>query len=198
MLGTRPAIWVDELHQSGECLPNAILVSRGQCRRQFEILLEPVAVIDITQIVQDLSQIVDHKAESTRKHFGADLLEFPAGQIEVDTIQKRRIMVLRGQLFEQIGVLQHIRYIVRRIAHEYHARLTLERLNATRERLVGHVILHDIHQVASGLFGFARELVERHRIPIANESQPSVGIVHEQLRHRHFTTGDEHAMRREF
>ena len=104
-------------------------------------------------------------------------------------------MILFRQFLEQVGIFQHVRHIMRGVAHEHHARLALERLDATGERLVGHVVLHDVHQIPAGLLGLACELVERHRIPIAHKPQVSVGIVHEQFGHCHFPTGDEHAVR---
>ena len=195
LFGSGLAVRVDEFHQSGERLFDAVLISRGQCGRQFEILFEPVAVIGIAQVVQNLRQIVDHESESAGEHLGTDLFELPTRQVEVDAVQERRIMVLLRQLFEQVGVFQHVRHVMRGVAYERHARLALERLDATGERLVGHVVLHDVHQVPAGLLGLARELVERHRIPIAHKPQVSVGIVHEQFGHCHFPAGYEHAVR---
>ena len=80
------AVRVDELHQSGERLFDAVLISRGQCGRQFEILFEPVAVIGIAQVVQNLRQIVDHESESAGEHLRTDLFELPTRQVEVDAV----------------------------------------------------------------------------------------------------------------
>ena len=145
--------------------------------------------------MQNLRQIVDHESESAGEHLGTDLFELPTRQVEVDAVQERRIMVLLRQLFEQVRVFQHVRHVMRGVADERHARLALERLDATGERLVGHVVLHDVHQIPAGLLGLACELVERHRIPIAHKPQVSVGIVHEQFGHCHFPAGYEHAVR---
>ena len=148
--------------------------------------------------MQNLRQIVDNETESAGEHLGTDLFELPTRQIEVNTIQECRIVILFRQFLEQVGVFQHVRHVMRGVAYERHARLALERLDATGERLVGHVVLHDVHQVPAGLLGLACELVERHRIPIAHKPQMSVGIVHEQFGHCHFPAGYEHAVRREF
>ena len=115
----------------------------------------------------------------------------------VQAVEVGRVVVALGQLVEQVGVLEHVRHGVRGVADEHHRRLGAERLDAAGERLVRHVVLHDVDERLVGALLLARELVEGDDIPVADQADAPVGVVDEQLRDGDLATGDEHAVRRE-
>ena len=69
--------------------------------------------------------------------------------------------------------------------------------HSTAEPLVRHVVLEDVHDVALWPLSLARELVERHAVPKANEPDLLGGVVEEQLRGRYLPAADQDAVRRE-
>ena len=85
-------------------------------------------------------------------------------------------MVLRRQFLEQIRILQHIRHVVRRITYEHHARLGLHDAHAAGERLVGHVVLHDVDQIFAGLLRAPPRTRRRPRHP-RNQQAPDAPVV---------------------
>ena len=86
---------------------------------------------------------------------------------------------------------------MRGVADEDHRGFCAERLDATGERLVRHVVLHDVDERLVGALLLARELVERDDVPVADQADASVGVVDEELRDGDLATGDEHPVGRE-
>ena len=99
-------------------------------------------------------------------------------------------MIFNGQLFKQVAVAEHVGDTVLGVAHESHRSLGSQRLNAARERLVGHVVLHDVDQRVIDTLFASGEFIECNAVPIANQAQISGAVVHEQLRDCDLAAGD--------
>ena len=82
------------------------------------------------------------------------------------------------------------------IAHEGQAGLGTQGLDATGEGFVGHVVLEDIDQ---GLVDplLAREFVEGHQVPVADQADLVGAVVDEELGHGDLAAGDQDAVGRE-
>ena len=72
---------------------------------------------------QDLGKIVDDESVAAGEHLASNNVNFPTGQIGVQTIDESGVVVLCWKCFEQIGVLQHVGYIVIGISDEGKTRL---------------------------------------------------------------------------
>ena len=70
--------------------------------------------------------------------------------------------------------------------------------DAARERAVGHVILHDIHQRLVHLLILAGKFVEADAIPDLHKSSLVARVVDEKFGCGHFRTRNEHSMGRKF
>ncbi len=145
---------------------------------------------------QDLGEVVDDEAVTGGEHLRADRSDLPAGDVVVDAVEPRRVAVGVGQLVEQVGVLEHVRHGVRRVADEGHRGLGSVDAGAARERLVREVVLHHVDEVLVGA-SVGRELVERDAVPVTNQADAAAGVVDEELGDGDLATGDEDAVRGE-
>jgi len=84
------------------------------------------------------------------------------------------------------------------IADKGEAGLSSHGIDPAREGFVGHVVLHDVDQrLVRGLLA-AGELVECDHVPVAHETNPTIGIVYEELWDRNFTARNQLPVGREF
>jgi hypothetical protein len=161
------------------------------------VLLVAVRVIVAAQRAQDLGQVVHHKAVTAGEHLAPDDVDFPAGDVEMDAVEEGGVVELVGQLAKQIRMLEHVGHGVLGVAHEDHGCLGAQRLDAPREGLVGHVVLHDVDQGLVHALLLSGELVKGDTIPVADQADLSGRVVHEQLGNRHLAAGNQDAVRRE-
>ena len=71
-------------------------------------------------------------------------------------------------------MLEHVWHGVRGVADENHRCLGTKRLYTTGERLVRHVVLHDVDECFVGALLLSGELVERDNIPVADQADAAV------------------------
>lgn len=191
------AMRIQDLHEAGERLVDSISVARRDVTREREVRLIAVRVVRRTHRLEHLGDVVDHEPIAIREHLPADGVNLPSRDVMVEPVEVARVVIALGQLVEQVGVLEHVRNGVRGVAHEHHRRLCAKRLDSAGERRVRHVVLHDVDERLVRALLLAGELVERHDLPVTDETKPPVGVVDEQLRHGDLAAGDEHAVRRE-
>ena len=191
------ALRVDEFHQAGECLVDAVAVSRGDVRAESEVLLVSIGVIGATHGPQHLGDVVDDETVAGGEHLAADGVHLPAGDVEVQPVEVGGVVIGLGQFVEEVGVFEHVGHVVRGVAHEHHRRFGPEGLDAPGERLVRHVVLHDVDQRLVGALPLAGELVEGNHIPVADQPDAAVGVVDEEFRDGDLSAGDQHAVGRE-
>ena len=115
----------------------------------------------------------------------------------MQAVDERRVVVHGGQVVQKVGLVDHVAHVVARVAHERHRRLGGHLFDAAAEALIGHVVLHDVHDVGLGFLALAGELVERHAVPVAHQTNFARRVVHEQLRRRHLAARYEDAVRAE-
>ncbi len=115
----------------------------------------------------------------------------------MDSVKKCRVVELVGQLAKKVRVLEHVGHGVPSVAHEHHGRLRAQRLDAPRKGLVGHIVLHDVHQGLVRALLFSGKLVEGDTVPVADQADLSSRIVYEQLGNRDLAAGDQNAVGRE-
>ena len=114
----------------------------------------------------------------------------------MDAIQEGGIEIGIRQRIEEMRILEHIRNIVRRVADESKGGFRIHRSHTTGERVVRHVVLHDVHELLLRLLVAPGKFVERNAVPIADKSNLSRRIVDEELCQRDFATRQEHPVRR--
>ncbi|MNQ91391.1 hypothetical protein D3C85_1067700 [compost metagenome] len=83
------------------------------------------------------------------------------------------------------------------ITHKHHAGLCSQGFHSPRERLVGHVVLHDVHQRLVHSLLLAGELIESHYIPVTHQTEFTRAVMDEQLGNCNFATGYKNAVGRE-
>ena len=188
---------VDELHQPREGLVDAVPVAGGDVLGEVDVLLVAVGVVEVALGLEDLSQVVDNESVAAGEHLAADLLELPARDVAVDAVKEGGVVVLLGKLVEEVRVLEHVGNSVGRVADEDHGGLRPEGLDAPGEGLVGHIVLHDVDERPVGPLLLAGELVEGDAVPVSDQPDPPVGVVDEELGHRHLSAGDQHPVRGE-
>lgn len=114
------AVRVEDLHQAGEGLVDAVAVSGRDVGRQREVLLVAVGVVLRAHRLEDFGDVVDDEPVAVREHLSADDVDFPAGDVVVQAVEKGGVVVGLGQFVEQVGVLEHVRHGVRGVADEDH------------------------------------------------------------------------------
>ena len=83
------------------------------------------------------------------------------------------------------------------IAHEHHGGLRAQRLDASREGLVGHVVFHDINQGLVDALLLSGKLIKGNAVPVTDQTDLSGRVVYEQLGNRDLAAGDQDAVGRE-
>ena len=157
-----------------------------------------IGIIVVPHRAQDFRKIVHHEAIAVGEHLAPNDVHLPARDVEVDPVQKGRIVELVWQLIEQVRMLQHVRHGMPGVPHEHHGRFGPQGFHAPGEGLVGHVVLHDVDQCFIDAFLLAGELVEGHAIPVAHQADFAAGVVHKQLGYSDLTTRNQDPMGREF
>ena len=191
------AVWVEDLHQAGEGLVDPVTVAGRDVGRQREVVLVTVGVVLRAHRLEHLGDVIDDEPVAVGEHLAADDVDFPAGDVVVQAVEVGGVVVGLGQLVEQVGVLEHVRHGVRGVADEDHRGFGTERLDTAGERLVRHVVLHDVHERSVGALLLAGELVEGDDVPVPDQADASVGVVDEKLRDGDLAAGDEHPVGRE-
>ena len=103
------------------------------------------------------------------------------------------VVELRREFLEQVAVLQHVGYVVCRVPDKREARFRANGRDAAREGLVRHVVFHDIDQRLVGRLLPSGKLVKGDYIPKANQPDPAVRIVDEELGNADLSSGDQDA-----
>ena len=185
----------DHFHKTRHRFQDTVSVARRDGRIKCEKLFVVTGTVIIAERSQDFRQIIDHKSVSMGKHLRPNDVNFPTGDVEMDAIEKCRIVIFSGQLIKQIGIFQHIWNTVLSIANKNHGRFCTQGLDTTGKRLIRHVIFHDVNEFFVRLLLFSCEFVKRNGIPIPDQSQLAVGIIDKQFRNSYFSAGEQNSVR---
>ena len=183
----------DEFRQSREGLPHRVLIALRHSRIERRKGVQVTRVVEGTQVPQRLRQVIDNEPIPAREELGPHNVHFPSGQVVVDAIHVRRVMVGLGQGLEKIGAGQHRGHGPRRVADEDHRGLGRDRAVTARERLVREVVLERVDQAALDAL-VPGEFIEGDDIPVANQADAPGRVVNEELRQRHLTARHEDAV----
>ena len=85
-LGGRLPVRVNDLHQAGEGLLEAGLVTRRYLGLDLELRLVGTSEILSPEVLKDLSDVIDHEAVTTCEKLMADRRDFPAGVIGMHSV----------------------------------------------------------------------------------------------------------------
>src|SRR5881628_3105065 len=83
---------VNQLHKSAQALPNRLHVTGVQMPSQGEMAIDHVRVVLFAKLTESLSQVVDHETVVIREEFHSHLGNLPAREIEVDSVEKSKIL----------------------------------------------------------------------------------------------------------
>ena len=100
-------------------------------------------------------------------------------------IDEGGVVIDLRQVLEQVGLPDHVPYVVTGVSHEGEGRLGRALANSAAEALVRHVVLQDVHDVTLRLLPLSGEFVERHAVPEADQADLPGGVVEEELCGRH-------------
>ena len=156
-----------------------------------------IGIIVVPHRAQDFRKIVHHEAIAVGEHLAPNDVHLPARDVEVDPVQKGRIVELVWQLIEQVRMLQHVRHGMPGVPHEHHGRFGPQGFHAPGEGLVGHVVLHDVDQGLVDALLLAGKLIKSYAVPVAHQADLAAGVIHKQLGYGDFTTGYQDPMGRE-
>ncbi|OQB66810.1 MAG: hypothetical protein BWX93_01893 [Bacteroidetes bacterium ADurb.Bin139] len=135
-----------DLYKAGKCFFHRGFIPCGDGGRQIKKGHVSLGIIILAQRLKNLGQVVHDKSKIRTEHLVAKLLCFPSGQVGMHPVQEGRIVIIPGQSIEQICVFEHVGHRVVRIADHDHGRFGLHDIRTPGERLVGHVVFHDIYQ----------------------------------------------------
>ena len=174
--------------------PHGDGVALIQVVAQPEPLVDGIREVDLAHFTQVFGQIIDNQpvliGEELRPHFR----NFPARDVGVEAIKKRRIDHGLGEWGQQMRSFDQGLDTLVDVADEDHRSVSVDRLSPPGKRPRSHVILHDLDTVMI-LEGDARHLVERHGIPKPHQAHLLGSHVVEQIGDRGLTPGHQNAVR---
>ena len=183
----------DEFRQSREGLAHRVLITLRHSRIERREGIQITGVIQGTQVPQRLRQVVDDEPVPAREELGPHDVDLPSGQVVMDAVHVRGVVVGLGQGLKKVGGSQHGGHGPRRVADEDHRGLGRNRAVATRERLVREVVLERVDQAALHAL-VPGEFIEGDDIPVAHQADAPGRVVNEELRQRHLTARHEDAV----
>ncbi|MPM98336.1 hypothetical protein SDC9_145521 [bioreactor metagenome] len=164
----------------------------------MEIPIQRIAVLLLAQLTNKLSKVIRNKAVVIGKVLRAELWNFPAGDIAVHTIKKRRICAhLRGERVKQAaGFQQHIHALVD-IAHKHHRGRGCLFLLTTSEGTRCHIVLHDLDAIFI-LETDSGDLIKGHAIPQPDQAHCLAAHVVKQVRNGGLPARHQNSVGRNF
>ena len=187
-------VGVEDFHEAGEGFVDTVLVSGGEGAVEFKVGAVEVSIILESHEFENLGEVVDDEAELTGEHFVADDVHFPAGEVEVDAVQEGGVLIAGGEVVKEVGLFEQVGDAFAGVADEHHGGIGGYLVGSPGEGVVGHVVLHYVHQGFIGFLTFSGELVEGDNIPVAHQAEAAVAVVHEEFGQADFTAGDEDAV----
>ena len=164
------AVGEDEFGEAAEGLAHADLVATVEVAVEAEVPVDVVREVASAHGVEEFAQAVGDEAVALADEVRAHLGNLPAGQVAVDAIEERAVIVKLGrERVEQVRGLEYVGHGVVDIALEHHGSLGVERLGAASECAVGHVALHDLDGVLVAEV-HASDLVEGDAVPVPHQA----------------------------
>ena len=190
LCGRAVPVGVDEFDEAGEGLADGVAVAGRHVGVQLEVAREVPGEVEGAQVPERLGQVVDDEAVAGGEQLGPDHVDLPSGQVVVDAVHVRRVVVGVGQRLEQVGGGQHGGHGAHGVADEDHGRLRCRGAVAPREGLVRQVVLHRVDQVLLNALA-PGELVEGDDVPESDEADPVGRVVDEEFRQGDLAAGHQ-------
>ncbi len=96
LLGGGLLVRVEQLHQTGEGLVDAVSVASGDVRSECVVLLVTIGVVEISHRLEDFGNVVDDETVTAGEHLAADRVDFPTRDVEMQAVEVGRVMVTLG------------------------------------------------------------------------------------------------------
>jgi hypothetical protein len=137
---------------------------------QSEILAERIREVVLPHRMAELGEAVRNQAIALGKQRRAKLRRLPAGQISVDPVEERGVVVERlREGLEQVRRSHHVCDAPEGVALKGDGGIGADGVSASGKTAVGHVVLHDLNHVTGGLSD-ACYLVKGDAVPIADQT----------------------------
>lgn len=94
----------EELEEPAGSLLDGGPVSGGETLVDFEIPAVVFSIVQTAQLFQGLGKVVDDKAVPIGQQLVSEDGDLPSGEVELEAVDKCRIMVGRRQFLEEVGV----------------------------------------------------------------------------------------------
>ena len=114
---------MDDLHEAGVRLEDAVAVARGERRMQLEVLLPLSREVERSHGLERLGQVVHDEAEVRAEHLAADDVHLPPGDVGVYAVDERGVVIDGRQVLEQVGLADHVAHVVAGVSHKNKRRL---------------------------------------------------------------------------
>src|SRR5690606_36254632 len=108
---------MDELDQTGNCLPYSFLVTSGEMGAKLKVPFGHIGVAILAQCPHYFSQIIRHKSEMIGVELIACLLKLPTRQVKVQAVEEGCVHLL-GHWIEKVRGLDNCFNIAIQIAQE--------------------------------------------------------------------------------